>query len=48
MTPGYIYAHYPVWYKELYGNKDYIEAAKDGDGCSSCTEEHCHYDDEDK
>ena len=46
--PGYIYAHDPDWYKKLYGDKDYVEAAKDKDGCGSCTEEYCHYDDEDK
>jgi hypothetical protein len=26
----------------------YEEASKDPEGCASCTEKHCHYDDEDK
>ena len=46
--PGYIFAHYPDWYRELYGDKDYTEAAKDKEGCGMCSEEDCHYDDEDK
>ena len=47
--PGYIYAHHPDWYKELYGDKSYEEAAKDPEsGCALCTAEHCQYDDEDK
>ena len=47
--PGYIFAHYPDWYKELYGDMSYEEAALDPKkGCVSCTEKHCHYDDEDK
>lgn len=47
--PGYIYATDPDWYKELYGNKSYEEAAKDPEsGCALCTAEHCQYDDEDK
>lgn len=46
--PGYIFANYPDWYKELYGDKDFYEAAKDEEGCGMCTKEHCQYDDEDK
>lgn len=46
--PGYIYAHYSDWYKELYGNISYDEAANDPEGCASCSEKHCRYDDEDK
>ena len=47
--PAYIYATYPEWYKELYGDKSPEEAAADEDeGCAHCTEQCCHYDDEDK
>ena len=46
--PGYIYATDSEYYKELYGNMDYIEAARSEGGCSHCTKEHCYYDDEDK
>lgn len=46
--PGYIYAHHPEWYKELYGEISYIDAAKDEEGCGMCTKEHCQYDNEDK
>lgn len=47
--PGYIYATDPDWYKELYGDKSYEDAAKDPEnGCALCTAEHCQYDDEDK
>ena len=47
--PGYIYAHHPEWYKELYGNMDFRKAARDPEsGCNDCTKEHCQYDDEDK
>jgi len=47
--PGYIYATDPDWYKELYGDKSYEEAAKDPENsCAFCTDEHCLYDDEDK
>lgn len=45
--PAYIYATYPEWYKELYGDKSPEEAAAD-EGCAHCTEQCCHYDDEDK
>ena len=49
LDPGYIYAHHPKWYKELHGDKNYEEAAKDPESsCAFCTEEHCQYDDEDK
>ena len=46
--PGYIFAHYPEWYKELYGDMSYEEASKDPNGCAACTEKHFLYDDEDK
>lgn len=47
--PAYIYATYPEWYKELYGDKSPEEAAADEDeGCAHCTEDNCYYDDEDK
>lgn len=47
--PGYIYVYHPEWYKELYGDKDYVEASKDiENGCTYCTREHCQYDNEDK
>ena len=46
--PGYIFANYPDWYEELYGNKDIADAAKEKNGCGMCTEKHCQYDDEDK
>lgn len=47
--PAYIYATYPEWYKELYGDKSPEEAATDEDeGCAHCTEQCCHYDNEDK
>ena len=46
--PGYIYATDFEYYKELYGDMNYIEAAKSEGGCSHCTKEHCYYDDEDK
>ena len=47
--PGYIYAHHPEWYKELYGNMDFRDAARDPEGgCNDCTKAHCQYDDEDK
>lgn len=47
--PGYIYATDPDWYKELYGDKSYEEAALDPkNSCAFCTAEHCRYDDEDK
>ena len=26
--PGYIYVYHPEWYKELYGDKDYVEASE--------------------
>ena len=42
--PAYIYATYPDWYKTLYVDKTPEEVA----GCKHCTEECCHYDDEDK
>ena len=38
--PAYIYATYPEWYKELYGDKSPEEAAADKDeGCAHCTEQ---------
>ena len=47
--PAYIYSTYPEWYKSLYGDKTPEEAKEDEEeGCAHCTEEHCHYDDEDK
>ena len=47
--PAYIYSTYPEWYKELYGDKTPEEAATDEEeGCVSCTEDNCYYDDEDK
>jgi hypothetical protein len=47
--PAYIYSTYPEWYKELYGDKSPEEAAIDEEeGCVSCTEDNCYYDDEDK
>ena len=47
--PAYIYSTYPEWYKELYGDKTPEEAATDEEeGCISCTEDNCYYDDEDK
>lgn len=46
--PAYIKATYPDWYKELYGDMTPEEAALEDRGCCSCSEEYCHYDDEDK
>ena len=46
--PAYIYATYPEWYERLYGGLDPETAAKCEGGCSACTEDNCHYDDEDK
>lgn len=47
--PAYIYSTYPEWYKELYGDKSPEEAAVDKEeGCASCTEDNCYYDNEDK
>jgi hypothetical protein len=47
--PAYIYSTYPEWYKELYGDKSPEEAAVDKEeGCASCTEDDCLYDNEDK
>ena len=47
--PGYIFVNYPDWYKELYGDIGYEEAAKlPRHSCAECTEQNCLYDDEDK
>ena len=46
--PAYIKATYPEWYERLYGGLDPETAAKCEGGCSACTEDNCHYDDEDK
>jgi hypothetical protein len=48
--PAYIYATYPEWYKELYGDKSPEDAALDDEEgcCRSCSEKCCYYDDEDK
>lgn len=36
------------WMPKFYGNISYDEAANDPEGCASCSEKHCRYDDEDK
>lgn len=46
--PGYIFAVDLEWYKELYGDKNIYEAAKDEEGCGNCSKKYCHYDTEDK
>lgn len=46
--PGYIFAHHPEWYKELYGDISYIDAVKSDEGCGMCIRERCQYDNEDK
>lgn len=51
--PAYILFNYPYWYKELYGNKTPLEAAKEEGGCydrflEDPDEDFYCYDDEDK
>lgn len=41
--PAYIKFHHPEWYKKLYGDKTPEEAA-----VTSCSDDECYYDDEDK
>ena len=36
------------WTPKFYGNISYDEAANDPEGCASCSEKYCRYDDEDK